>query len=78
MWVKVFSPVVRSVEVVRRAEKRARRARLYYMRKEKHDRGSVEGVVEGYLRERRLVRSGAVGVRDSKVGGGGGGKKGKR
>lgn len=32
MWVKVFSPNVRSVEVVQRAEKRARRARLFYMR----------------------------------------------
>ena len=47
-----------------RAVKRARRARLYYMRKSKHDRGSVEGVVEEYLKRRRLVRSGAVGVRD--------------
>ncbi|KAL8824583.1 MAG: hypothetical protein Q9170_008110 [Blastenia crenularia] len=55
---------MRSIEVVERAQKRARRARLYYMRKPKHDRGSVEGVVEEYLKRRRLVRSGAVGVRD--------------
>lgn len=34
------------------------------MRKPKHDRGSVEGVVEEYLKRRRLVRSGAVGVRE--------------
>lgn len=54
----------RSIEVVERAPKRARRARLTYMRKPKHDRGSVEGVVEEYLKKRRLVRSGAVGVRD--------------
>ena len=74
MWVKIFSPVVRGIEVVKRAEKRARRARLYYMRKEKHDRGSVEGVVEEYLRQRRLVRSGAVGLKDPK--GSGGGKRG--
>ncbi|KAI5277653.1 hypothetical protein KEM52_004886, partial [Ascosphaera acerosa] len=32
MWVKVFSPNVLSVEVVQRAEKRARRARLTYLR----------------------------------------------
>ena len=32
MWVKIYSPNVMGVEVVRRAEKRARRARLYYMR----------------------------------------------
>ena len=50
--------------MVERAQKRARRARLTYMRKPKHDRGSVEGVVEEYLKRRRLVRSGAVGVRD--------------
>ncbi|KAL9015513.1 MAG: hypothetical protein Q9185_007092 [Variospora sp. 1 TL-2023] len=65
MWVKVYSPKVRSIEVVERAQKRARRARLYYLRKPKHDRGSVEGVVEEYLKRRRLVRSGAVGVRET-------------
>ncbi len=32
MWVKVYSPSVQAIEVVKRAEKRARRARLYYMR----------------------------------------------
>ncbi|KAL8751173.1 MAG: hypothetical protein Q9184_006149 [Pyrenodesmia sp. 2 TL-2023] len=64
MWVKVYSPKVKSIEVVERAVKRARRARLYYMRLPKHDRGSVEGVVEEYLKKRRLVRSGAVGVRE--------------
>ncbi|KAL8848976.1 MAG: hypothetical protein Q9221_006007 [Calogaya cf. arnoldii] len=64
MWVKIYSPRVRSIEVVERAVKRARRARLSYLRKPKHDRGSVEGVVEEYLKRRRLVRSGAVGIRD--------------
>ena len=32
MWVKVYSPNVAGIEVVQRTEKRARRARLYYMR----------------------------------------------
>ena len=32
MWVKIYSPNVRAVEVVKRAEKRARRGKLYYMR----------------------------------------------
>ena len=68
--------MVKSIEVVKRAEKRAKRARLYHMRKEKHDRGSVERVVEEYLRQRRLVRSGAVGMQDPK--GTGGGKKGAK
>ena len=32
MWVKIYSPNVAGIEVVQRKEKRARRARLYYMR----------------------------------------------
>ena len=62
MWVKIYSPSVKSVEVVKRAEKRARRGKLYYLRQKKHDRGSVEGEVEEYLKRRRLIRSGGVGV----------------
>ena len=41
VWYKVYSPLVEGIEVVQRAQKRARRARLTYMRKPKHDRGSV-------------------------------------
>lgn len=64
MWVKLYSPTVKSIEVVKRAEKRARRGRLYFMRLKKHDRGSVEGEVEAYLKRRRLIRSGALGVKE--------------
>lgn len=32
MWVKIYSPNVMAIEVVKRAEKRARRGKLYYMR----------------------------------------------
>lgn len=32
LWVKIYSPNVRGIEVVQRALKRARRARLFYMR----------------------------------------------
>ncbi|KAL9098950.1 MAG: hypothetical protein Q9163_005479 [Psora crenata] len=67
MWVKIYSPNVRGMEVVKRAERRARRARLYYLRKPKHDRGSVESEVEQYLKRRRLIRSGALGVGDPKA-----------
>ena len=67
MWVKIYSPNVRGIEVVKKAEKRARRARLYYMRKPKHDRGSVESEVEQYLKKRRLIRSGALGMGDPKA-----------
>ncbi|MCJ1302155.1 hypothetical protein MMC08_004958 [Hypocenomyce scalaris] len=64
MWVKVYSPNVAGIEVVQRKEKRARRARLYYMRKPKHDRGSVQNVVTNYLRTRSLIRSGDMRGRD--------------
>lgn len=32
MWFKIYSPNVTAIEVVQRAKKRARRARLYYLR----------------------------------------------
>lgn len=32
LWVKIYSPNVRGIEVVQRALKRVRRARLFYMR----------------------------------------------
>lgn len=32
MWAKVYSPNVKAIEVVKRAEKRARRGKLYFMR----------------------------------------------
>ena len=61
MWYKVYSPLVEGIEVVQRAAKRARRARLTYMRDVKHDRGSVENVVRLYLRQKA-----ALGASDQK------------
>ncbi|MCJ1247937.1 hypothetical protein MMC30_005152 [Trapelia coarctata] len=61
MWVKVYSPTVVGIEVVQRAEKRARRARLYYMRKPKHDRGNLQGIVDAYIRQRSLLGRSSVG-----------------
>ncbi|KAF2448895.1 hypothetical protein P171DRAFT_470533 [Karstenula rhodostoma CBS 690.94] len=55
MWYKVYSPLVEGIEVVQRAQRKARRARLTYMRKEKHDRGSVENVVRVYLRQKAAL-----------------------
>lgn len=55
MWFKIYSPNVEAIEVVQRAKKRARRARLYYMRTPKHDVGSVEGIVRQYTRQRALL-----------------------
>lgn len=62
MWYKVYSPNVSGIEVVQRKAKRARRAKLYYMRKPKHDMGSVENVVRVYSRQRAMLgTSGAKG-----------------
>ncbi|KAF1986490.1 NmrA-domain-containing protein [Aulographum hederae CBS 113979] len=55
MWYKIYSPNVDGIEVVQRRKKRARRARLYYMRKPKHDLGSVEPIVKQYLRQRAVL-----------------------
>lgn len=71
MWFKIYSPSVTGIEVVQRREKRARRARLYYMRQPKHDIGSVDGIVRQYLRQRAALgasgtaRSGNVKGRDA-------------
>ncbi|KAJ5089120.1 hypothetical protein N7532_007804 [Penicillium argentinense] len=53
MSVKVFNPNVQSVEIVQRAMRKPRRARLYYMRSRKHDRRSVENVVAAYIRQKK-------------------------
>ncbi|PSN74722.1 hypothetical protein BS50DRAFT_567518 [Corynespora cassiicola Philippines] len=77
MWYKVYSPLVEGIEVVQRAAKRARRARLTYMRKEKHDRGDVSNVVRMYLRQKAALGT-AEGKKKGLGGAAVGGKKGKR
>jgi ribosomal protein L19 len=76
MWFKVYSPLVEGIEVVQRAAKRARRARLTYMREVKHDRGDVGGVVRGYMAKKASL-GGAEGGKKGMGGGTFGGKKGK-
>ncbi|KAF2753928.1 hypothetical protein EJ05DRAFT_504525 [Pseudovirgaria hyperparasitica] len=67
MSFKIFSPNVSGIEVVERARKRARRARLYYMRNKKHDRGSLAGVLERYQNERAgITGTGARKVKSKK------------
>ncbi|KAF2685119.1 hypothetical protein K458DRAFT_430700 [Lentithecium fluviatile CBS 122367] len=80
MWYKVYSPLVEGIEVVQRRVKRARRARLTYMRKVKHDRGSVENVVRVYLRQKAALGSADGGKKKMGAAAGGkkGGKKGKK
>ncbi|KAF2105666.1 translation protein SH3-like domain-containing protein, partial [Lophiotrema nucula] len=77
MWYKVYSPLVEGIEVVQRAQKRARRARLTYMRKVKHDRGSVENVVRLYLRQKAALGTAEGKRRGGMEGLGGQQKKGK-
>ncbi|KAM3068937.1 hypothetical protein ACMFMG_004113 [Clarireedia jacksonii] len=52
MWYKIYSPNIEGIEVVQRKAKRARRARLTYMRKPKHDMRSVQNIVLQYQRAR--------------------------
>ncbi|KAL6244020.1 hypothetical protein RBB50_008889 [Rhinocladiella similis] len=56
--VKVHSPLVQSMEIAQRAPKRKRRARLYYLRKPEHDPGSVQKIVDQYVRQRAMLSGG--------------------
>lgn len=57
MWFKIYSPNVTGIEIVWRRPKRARRARLTYMRKPKHDMGNVDHLVEAWRRTRNVFTS---------------------
>jgi len=65
MWFKIYSPNVEGIEVVQRKERRARRARLYYMRQPRHDIGSVENIVRQYQKTRAALRSSDTKGRDA-------------
>ncbi|KAK3296137.1 translation protein SH3-like domain-containing protein [Chaetomium fimeti] len=58
MWFKIYNKNVAGIEVVKRQRKRARRARLTYMRKPKHDFGSVEDLVFAWKRSRKVFSTG--------------------
>lgn len=80
LWYKVFSPNVLGIEIVWRRPKRARRARLTYMRRPKHDMGNIDHLVEAWRRTRNVFTSKGKGVKGGKGGGGfdRGGAKGKK
>lgn len=65
MWFKIYSPNIEGIEIVQRAQRRARRVRLYYMRKPKHDMGSVDGIVRQYMRSKTGLQS--VSSKDTKT-----------
>ncbi|KAM3517501.1 hypothetical protein NHJ13051_008921 [Beauveria bassiana] len=68
-WFKVYSPTVTAINIIWRRPKRARRARLTYMRKPEHDKGSVDHLVAAWRKERSTLRakSGSGGVRQQKA-----------
>jgi large subunit ribosomal protein L19 len=57
MWFKIYSPTVTAIDIIWRRPKRARRARLTYMRKAKHDMGSVDQLVFAWKKQRYALRS---------------------
>lgn len=54
MWYKIYNRNVAGIDIVKRRKKRARRARLTYMRKPKHDMGSVEELVFAWKKSRQV------------------------
>lgn len=66
MWYKIYSPLVEGIEIIQRRVKRARRERLTYMRKPKHDMGSVQNLVVAYMKAKGAMR---IGTSRSKQGG---------
>ncbi|KAL9110721.1 MAG: hypothetical protein Q9227_004713 [Pyrenula ochraceoflavens] len=58
MLIKVYSPLVTGIEVAQRAQRKARRRRLTYLRKVEHDVGDVGGVVSRYLRMKAQLAGG--------------------
>ncbi|KAL0931924.1 mitochondrial 54S ribosomal protein bL19m [Colletotrichum truncatum] len=58
MWHKIYSPTVIGIDIVWRRPKRARRARLTYMRQPKHDMGNVDHLVYAWKKERYGMRGG--------------------
>lgn len=60
-WFKIYSPTTKAIDIIWRRPKRARRARLTYMRKPKHDMGNVDHLVFAWKQERTALRSRAGG-----------------
>ncbi|KAK6196984.1 Cysteine synthase 1 [Pestalotiopsis sp. IQ-011] len=57
MWYKIYSPTVQGIEIVWRRPKRARRAKLTFMRQPKHDMGNVEHLVTAWRKSRSVFSS---------------------
>ncbi|OIW34051.1 hypothetical protein CONLIGDRAFT_568756 [Coniochaeta ligniaria NRRL 30616] len=62
MWFKVYNRNVAGIEVVHRRKKRARRARLTYLRRSKHDVGDVQNLVFAWKKSRNVLTTRAKGA----------------
>jgi ribosomal protein L19 len=62
-WHKIYAPSVAAIDIVWRRPKRARRARLTYMRQPKHDMGSVAHLVSAWRKERMSMRNKGKGLK---------------
>ncbi|KAG7139517.1 54S ribosomal protein subunit img1 like [Verticillium longisporum] len=69
MWHKIYAPTVIGIDIIWRRPKRARRARLTYMRQPKHDMGSVAHLVQAWKKERYAMRGKGRGASAAKTGG---------
>lgn len=67
MWFKVYSRNLTGIEIIRRAQRRARRAKLTYLRKPKHDVGSVDHLVREWRRSRAAYTSASVGKKKRRI-----------
>ncbi|KAH6661087.1 translation protein SH3-like domain-containing protein [Truncatella angustata] len=75
MWYKIYSPTVQGIEIIWRRPKRARRARLTFMRQPRHDMGNVEHLVDAWRKARNVFSSKSQkGGQKGGRGGGGGGR----
>jgi large subunit ribosomal protein L19 len=57
MWFKIYNKNVAGIEIVKRRARKARRARLTYLRKPSHDMGSLEQVVFAWKKSRNVLTS---------------------
>ncbi|KAI0406719.1 translation protein SH3-like domain-containing protein [Xylaria palmicola] len=75
MWYKIYSPNVVGIEIVWRRPRRARRARLMYMRQPKHDMGNVDNLVAAWRRTRNVFSSRGKAGKGTAAAGAKGGKR---
>ncbi|EPS37683.1 hypothetical protein H072_8561 [Dactylellina haptotyla CBS 200.50] len=76
MWYKLYSPKIAGIDLVERKARRAKRAKLYFMRQPKHDMGSVESIVSRWKKNRMLFGGGDLDAEKGK--GKKGAEKGKK